>query len=112
MLWNFLYVQALLLAICDYLFTAPEHLVSQKGVCEREMFIVEHKHKLGAGRRKTRKLEQTGSRAGQGKERAGAILGPELEAFFKGERGPGHRGTAKLFLKQRETGQPYGKIEQ
>lgn len=47
--------------------------------------------------------EQTGSRAGQGKEQAGAILGPELEAFLKGERGPGHRGTAKLSLKQRET---------
>lgn len=60
MLWNFLYVPALL-AISDYLFTAPEHLVGQKAVsvwvceCEREMFIVEQP-KLGAGRRKTRKL--------------------------------------------------------
>lgn len=31
MLWNFLYVPALL-AISDYLFTAPEHLVGQKAV--------------------------------------------------------------------------------
>lgn len=55
MLWYFLYVQALLLAICDYLFIAPEHLIGQKDVCEREMFIMEQPT-LGAGRRKTRKL--------------------------------------------------------
>lgn len=106
MLWNFLYVPALL-AISDYLFTAPEHLVGQKAV---SVWVWERDVYSGAAQAWSRKKEnqktgcflgeQAGSRAGQGKEWAGATLGPELEAFLKGEREPGHRGAAKLSLKQ------------
>lgn len=48
MLCNLLYIQALLLTIPAYLFTAPEHLVGQNGKGESSQSAVEQP-RLGAG---------------------------------------------------------------
>lgn len=76
MLWNFPCVQAPRLAISDYLFTAPEHLVGQKGVCERgrekERDVYSRAAQAWSRKEENQKTScsldgQAGSRAGQGK---------------------------------------------